>query len=84
MPQAFSRSAAWGDSRIWSMRMPLFALPGAEIIPEGVLAGFGMEGAEGVGVAQIFDPPQRRPGFGLEQRVLHPGFGIVARPCLRE
>ncbi len=51
------------------------ALPGAEIIPEGVLAAFGMQGAEGVGIAQIFDPPQRRPGFRLEQRVLQPGLG---------
>ena len=39
------------------------------------MPAFRMQGAEGVGIAQIFDPPQRRLGLRLEQGVLQPGLG---------
>ena len=48
------------------------------VVPEGILPGLAVAGAEGIGIAQIFDPAQRRPGLRLEQRVIHPGLGIIA------
>ena len=47
------------------------------IVPEGVLLAVGMEGAHRVGQAEIEQLSERRARFGLAERVVGEGLGIV-------
>src|SRR6185369_4982378 len=55
--------------------------PGAGlIVPERILPGRLVTGAEGIGIAQMFDGSERGSGLRLKQSVVDPGLGIVAIP----
>ena len=78
MPAVASRSAACGDSQDVVDADAVVLLPGAGlVVPERVDAGAGMAGAHRVRQAEIDERPVGGARFGLEQRILGPGLGVL-------